>query len=77
MGFGRVVLFGRSSGAVRVVRYQAERQDPRVAGLVLGSPPMHPRFDTRRYPEAVALAERLVAEGRGDDLLPASRLGPP
>jgi pimeloyl-ACP methyl ester carboxylesterase len=62
-----VVLFGHSLGALKVCYYQAMRQDPRVVGLIAGSPPMRAG---RRNPELIAEAERLVAEGRGRDLLP-------
>jgi alpha-beta hydrolase superfamily lysophospholipase len=33
-----VALVGHSLGAVKVIRYQAERQDPRIAGVALASP---------------------------------------
>jgi len=66
LGFGRVVLFGHSLGALKVAYYQALRQDPRVVGLVAGSPPVRAgRLD----PSLVAQAERMVDEGRGKDLL--------
>lgn len=44
------------------------RKDPRVVGVIAGSPPMISagRID----PELLAQAERLVADGRGQDLLP-------
>ena len=67
LGFRRIVLFGHSLGALKVVYYQALRQDPRVAGLIAGSPPVRAgRLD----PTLVAQSERMVAEGRGQDLLP-------
>jgi pimeloyl-ACP methyl ester carboxylesterase len=67
LGFERVVLVGHSLGALKVAYYQALRQDPRVAGLVAASAALPiARFD----PEVTALAERMVAEGRGQDLLP-------
>jgi pimeloyl-ACP methyl ester carboxylesterase len=67
LGFGGVALVGHSSGAEKVVYYQARRQDPRVYGLVVASAPKGPR---EVDPELVTLAERLVAEGRGEELLP-------
>jgi pimeloyl-ACP methyl ester carboxylesterase len=66
LGFGRVALFGHSLGALKVVYYKALRQDGRVAGLVAGSPPLRAG---RSDPSLVAQAERMVAEGRGRDLL--------
>ena len=66
LGFRRVALFGHSLGALKVAYYQAQRQDPRVAGLVAGSPPVRAgRLD----PGLLAQAEKMVAEGRGRDLL--------
>ena len=67
-GFERVVLVGHSAGWSSVAAYQAERQDPRVVGLVLasggvGPPPPPPNA------ELLAQATRLVADGNGDDLL--------
>lgn len=62
-----VVLLGHSLGALKVAYYQAQRQDPRVAGLIAASPPTRAG---RLQPELVAQAERMVAEGRGRDLLP-------
>ena len=66
-GFSRVAIAGRSLGALKVGYYQAERQDPRVAGVAAISPP---KRASELDPEYVALAERMVAEGRGLDLLP-------
>lgn len=69
LGHQRVALYGLSGGALKIVYYQAERQDPRVAGLITSSPPIRvvPMF---RRPELIALAQRMVAEGCGRDLLP-------
>jgi alpha-beta hydrolase superfamily lysophospholipase len=66
-GFAGVALLGHSLGALKVAAYQAERQDPRVRGLIAASPPTGAG---RLRPELVAQAERMVAEGRGRDLLP-------
>jgi pimeloyl-ACP methyl ester carboxylesterase len=74
LGFERVVILGHSLGALKVAYYQALRQDPRVAGLVAASPPIQA---ARVDPEMKKLAERMVAEGKGQDLLPwgSSRAG--
>ena len=66
-GIERVIIVGRSLGALKVGYYQSERQDQRVQGVAAISPPgraseLEPRF--------VALAERMVAEGRELELLP-------
>jgi pimeloyl-ACP methyl ester carboxylesterase len=67
-GFEKVVLVGHSAAWASVAAYQAERQDPRVVGMVLASgsvtpPPPPPNADL------LAQATRLVADGKGDDLL--------
>ncbi len=67
LGFSRIVLLGHSLGSLKVVYYQADRQDSRVAGLITASPPVRAG---RRAPELLAQAERMVAEGRGRNLLP-------
>jgi pimeloyl-ACP methyl ester carboxylesterase len=71
-GFERVALVGHSLGGSKVVQYQAERQDPRVAGIVAASA-------VGRWPknaERVKLGEEMVAEGRGEKLLPAREGAP-
>jgi pimeloyl-ACP methyl ester carboxylesterase len=67
-GFKKVVLVGHSAGWVEVARYEMDTQDPRVVGLVLASGAVRP--DTQQ-PDSQMLAQsiRLVAQGRGDDLL--------
>jgi pimeloyl-ACP methyl ester carboxylesterase len=67
-GFKKVVLVGHSAGWAAVRRYQAEKQDSRVVGVVLASGAV--RAETRPTdPEQLAQATRLMAEGRGDDLV--------
>ncbi len=67
-GFKKVVLVGHSAGWAEVCRYQAKKQDPRVVGLVLASGSVSPSTEPPD-PEMLAQATRLVADGRGDDLL--------
>ncbi len=62
-----VVLVGHSLGALKVVYYQAQRQDPRVLALVAASPPLQAG---RVRPDLLALADKMIAEGRAQDLLP-------
>jgi pimeloyl-ACP methyl ester carboxylesterase len=67
-GFSKVVLAGHSAGWAPVVRYQATSRDPRVAGLILASgavQPLHPERDE----ELLRQATRLLADGRGEDLI--------
>ncbi|HZT96914.1 MAG TPA: alpha/beta fold hydrolase [Chloroflexota bacterium] len=65
-GAERLVLAGHSLGASKAACYLAWRDDPRVRGLVAASPIV--RWPS--YPERTALAEQLVSDGRGEDLLP-------
>jgi pimeloyl-ACP methyl ester carboxylesterase len=67
LGFAGVVLLGHSLGTLKVAYYQAQAQDPRVRGLIAASPPLRAG---RRDAEHEVLAAKLVAEGRGMDLLP-------
>jgi hypothetical protein len=67
LGFRGVLLAGHSLGALKVGHYQALRQDSRVLGIVAASPPV---AASRVDPALLAIAERLVADGQGDELLP-------
>ncbi len=67
-GFKKVVLAGHSAGTTAVETYQAEKQDSRVAGLVLASGRFEP-VTTPTDQEMLAQATRLVAEDRGEELL--------
>lgn len=66
--FKKVVLVGHSGGWAAVRKYQAEKQDSRVAGVVLASGAIRygPGADD---PQLAEQARRLVAGGAGDDLL--------
>ncbi len=72
LGAQSVVLAGHSSGAQRVVLYQAERQDARVVGLLLASP------DLRGFipPGELEAAQRLIAEGHELEVTPAQPFAP-
>jgi pimeloyl-ACP methyl ester carboxylesterase len=67
LGARAVVLIGHSLGASKATYYLAQRDDPRVVGLVLASPAVRAG---RLRPEMVELAEQMVGEGRGRELLP-------
>jgi hypothetical protein len=69
---GGVVLAGHSSGAQRVVLYQAERQDARVRGMALASPDLQSFL----APGELVAAEQLVAQGRGLEVVPAQPYAP-
>jgi dienelactone hydrolase len=68
LGFKHVVLVGHSAGANAAREYQAETQDPRVAGLVLASGDVRP--DTRvPPPEWVSKAKQDIADGKPEELV--------
>jgi pimeloyl-ACP methyl ester carboxylesterase len=67
-GFKDVVLVGHSAGSSAVRYYQAEKQDKRVVGLVLASGRVQPATNPTD-PDLLAQATKLVADGRGEDLL--------
>jgi pimeloyl-ACP methyl ester carboxylesterase len=67
-GFSKVVLAGHSAGWAPVVRYQAENGDPRVAGVILASGAVQP-LRPERDEELMRQARRLMADGRGEDLI--------
>jgi alpha-beta hydrolase superfamily lysophospholipase len=68
----RLVLAGHSYGAVKVTWYQGERQDSRVAGLISASGPVRPPSRRPELGEPLPAAQRMVAKGRGLELLPMS-----
>jgi pimeloyl-ACP methyl ester carboxylesterase len=71
LGFEQVALVGHSLGGMKATYYMATLQDARVKTLVNASGPVW-RFVGPAAPETerIAEAEKLVAEGRGLDLLP-------
>ena len=73
-GHRAAVLVGHSAGAAAVRGYQAERQDPRVVGLILASGGVRPP-EGEPDPALVARAARLVADGLGEELLSLHRPG--
>ncbi|MCA1645389.1 MAG: alpha/beta hydrolase [Chloroflexi bacterium] len=73
----RLVLAGHSYGAVKVTRYQGERQDPRVAGLISASGPVRPPSQRPELGDPLTVARRMVAAGQGLDLLSFGTAGRP
>ena len=67
-GFQKAILVGHSAGWAAVAQYQAEKHDPRVAGIVVASGSIHPATPPTD-PDQIAEATRMVAEGRPDDLV--------
>jgi pimeloyl-ACP methyl ester carboxylesterase len=72
-GYRRVVLVGHSAGGGAVRGYQAERNDPRVIGIVMASVGLGPA-PTRPDPDLLKTADDMIAKGRGQDFLPNLRL---
>lgn len=68
-GYSRVVLVGHSAGGPAARIYQAEKQDPRVIGLVMASVSVTPAPRSPN-PALLAVASQMVVEGRGQDFLP-------
>jgi pimeloyl-ACP methyl ester carboxylesterase len=67
-GFREVVLVGHSAGWAAVRSYQSQKQDPRVAGVVLASGAVRP--ETRPTDlDQLAEAKRFVAAGEPDALI--------
>ncbi len=67
-GFDNIILSGHSAGWAAVRRYQADKQDKRVRGLVLASGQVSPDtkpIDSSQYVQAV----RLLSENKGDELI--------
>jgi pimeloyl-ACP methyl ester carboxylesterase len=77
LGPRRLVLAGHSYGAVKVTWYQGERQDSRLAGLISASGPVRPPSQRPELGASLELARRMVAEGRGLELLPFGSTGRP
>lgn len=65
---GRVLLAGHGLGGAKVVYYQAERKDARLAGLIIASSGSLFREKIRQ--DLQSLAEEMIAGGREKELLP-------
>jgi pimeloyl-ACP methyl ester carboxylesterase len=77
-GYKRILVFGHSLGAVKTAYYLATRNDARVQGCVLASPP---RFNTdvllasdrgAEFASMLAAAKALVAAGKPAELMPTT-----
>ncbi len=75
-GFERMILVGHSLGARKATYYQSERQDSRVHALVVASPGMAFLDEPdEKFEEVLERARRMVAEGRGRELVGWPPLG--
>lgn len=66
IGYKHVVVVGHSAGWASVAHYQGETRDPRVVGLVLAS---GNTGVLGTGPDQLAQANKLVAEGSGEELM--------
>jgi pimeloyl-ACP methyl ester carboxylesterase len=69
LGFPRVVLVGHSAGWAAVRAYAADRQDPRVFGIVFASGQIEPAGGGNESQSLRDQAQRFVSDRRGEDLL--------
>jgi pimeloyl-ACP methyl ester carboxylesterase len=73
-GYRRIILIGHSLGAIKSIIYQGTRQRPDVIGIVSCSAPR--QFYSERvarqagFRELIEKAEAMVAEGKGEELIP-------
>lgn len=73
-GYRRIILIGHSLGAIKSIIYQGTRQRSDVVGIVSCSAPR--QFYSERvarqagFRELIEKAEALVAEGKGEELIP-------
>jgi pimeloyl-ACP methyl ester carboxylesterase len=71
-GGDRVVLAGHGYGGTKAVYHAAQKRDPRIAAVIAASTGSLVR-DTLD-PQQLELAQRMVADGRGRDLMPFGTL---
>jgi hypothetical protein len=64
----RLMPVGHGQGGAKLVYYQSERQDPRVIGMTIAS--SGSLFRDKINEDLGEMAQAMVAEGRGKDLLP-------
>jgi len=75
-GYRRYVLIGHSLGAIKSIIYQGTRRRSDIAGIVSCSAPR--QFFSERvarqagFRELIEKAEAMIAEGRGEELIPVS-----
>lgn len=73
MGYERLVLISHGFGGAKALHFQAQRQLPQVEALVLASSGASVR--DKLPPGLEETAQRMVDEGRGQDLLPFNTTG--
>jgi len=73
MGYSGIVLIGHGFGGAKCLHFQAQRQLPQIAALVLASSGASVR--DKLPPGLEATARAMVEDGRGQDLLPFNTTG--
>jgi len=72
--YGRIVLEGHSTGALKITYYQSQIQDSRVAGMILMSPSddieLQKHLLGQRFEESVRISEEMAKRGRGREFVP-------
>ncbi|MCU0652694.1 MAG: alpha/beta hydrolase [Candidatus Pacebacteria bacterium] len=73
-GFEKIILQGHSQGGCKAVYYLSQRNPRDVAALVLMSPAdaagLLKKISRENFKTDLALAQEMVADGRGEELLP-------
>jgi len=79
LGASKVVLAGHSHGALKAAFYAATKPDSAVSGVALLGPSddvgMQRKSLGNRYDEALTLARELVANDKGDEMMPSWAFG--
>ena len=73
-GYRRMILIGHSLGAIKSIIYQGTRRRPDVIGIVSCSAPRQFYSERMarqpRFRELIEKAEAMVAQGKGEELIP-------
>lgn len=70
-GFSEVIVIGSSTGALKVIYSEGTSPHKNVVGVVLAgalSDRLGPDVDKKQLPAQIARMEKLITEGKGDDL---------
>jgi len=74
-GFRQIILQGHSSGALKILYYQTQQQDPSIKALLLLSPSddieVHKKELGDQFEESIAIANQMVISGKQHDLMPS------
>lgn len=78
-GFSEVILIGHSTGANKVCFYAGKTKHPNLTGVVLASPTsdrLVPTLDKNKLRKDLKSLQRLINEGKGDELLTGYHIFP-